>query len=417
MGINAHRAFNGATTENTYLRALTIDDLERKKLRDARDDIRDAISGGFRKWSNVIDREELFESVALATTYLHDDEPTLRPKFRMQGSWSYHTLNCATFVPPQQVDLDDGLFLPISFLNRQGTAHPAIISSRYFDAVEAMIAPLCMQRGWTLVKKPSCIRVVIDTESHLDIALYAIPDDEFRVLLEKASATAATRFGASVLDEAVSFAEEIYPNIPADRIMLAHRREGWKPSDPRKLEDWFQEAVEEHGEQLRRVCRYLKGWRDYTWEECRLSSIALMACVVTAFDEASAAASENRDDRALLGTAERLPGLLSNRIPNPVVDGQFLDEGWTLTQREAFVKGAEGLLGSLARALNSSDPEYAMDALRSSFGHHMPEDEDLFRSESEIGAPAILTSGILKDIGDAPDARKAVKIGGDGRYG
>jgi hypothetical protein len=62
--------------------------------------------------------------------------------------------------------------------------------------------------------------------------------------------------------------------------MLAHRDEGWKPSDPRKLEEWFRAAVRQHGEQLRRVCRYLKNWRDNRWEGCRLSSIALMACTV-----------------------------------------------------------------------------------------------------------------------------------------
>jgi len=415
MGINAHRAFHSTSTSDNYLVQLTVDEDEKATLRKARDEIRDTLRSGFQNWSEVVERGRLFEVAALTKFSAANTEPTLSPKFKMQGSWSYATLNCTTHEPPQEIDLDDGIFLPVSFLTQNGSTHPAIVSDAYFTAVQAMVAPLCREKGWKLVTdKSSCVRVEIRTGAHIDLALYAIPDEDFRVLVEKVEAAAARKGAAS--DQDLIFDSDIYPHLPDDHIMLAHRKEGWKPSDPRKLEDWFQAAIDRHGYQLRRVCRYLKAWRDYHWKNCRLSSIALMACAVTAFDEAVAAPNEDRDDKALLMVAECLPNLLGNRIRNPVVDEQFLDEGWT-DCRADFVAKAQLLSGNLSQALGSSNAHQAMVALGTALGDYMPEDVSYYVVETAIGAPTILSSGILKGLGDEPDARAAVKLGGDDRYG
>lgn len=416
MGANAHRALFSSNDHDTYLRGLTVDTDEKAALQNARDEIRDEIRSGLRDWSDHVDRVQLFEVRALASIPSADTDVALRPKFRMQGSWSYHTLNCATHNPPQEIDLDDGVFLPVSFLGQNGTTHPVVASAGYFTAIERILAPLCERKGWTLISdKPSCVRVAINADAHVDLALYAIPDDEFEVLLEKA--VASVQFDTRMLDENYSFAEQVYPRLPTDQIMLAHRNEGWKPSDPRKLEDWFQDAIKEHGQQLRRVCRYLKGWRDYNWTACRLSSIALMACVVTAYDEETAGIAENRDDLALQMVARRLPELLERRIPNPVVDGQYLDEGWSSECRSDFVAQARNLAARVDNALAANRSGTVIEHLRAALGNYLPENEDLVVIESSIGAPAILQSGILKDFADQPDAREAVKKGGDGRYG
>lgn len=416
MGANAHRTLFSSGEHDTYLRGLTVDTREKETLQAARDEIRDEIRHGLREWSDHVDRAQLFEARALASTYLTDSDLALRPKFRMQGSWSYHTLNCATHNPPQEIDLDDGVFLPVSFLSQNGDAHPIVASAGYFTAVERILAPVCNRNGWTLISdKPSCVRVEINNNAHVDLALYAIPDDEFEELLEKAEV--AMQFDTRMLDENISFAEQIYPRLPTDQIMLAHRREGWKPSDPRKLEDWFHEAVTQHGQQLRRVCRYLKGWRDHNWTACRLSSIALMACVVTAYDEAIGAIAENRDDLALQMVAKRLPALLEGRIPNPVVDGQYLDEGWTVECRAEFIVKARDLVTRIDSALAANQSGTVIEHLRAALGAYLPDDEDLVVIQAPVGAPAILQSGILKEFADEPEAREAVKKGGDGRYG
>ena len=127
-----------------------------------------------------------------------------------------------------------------------------MISSGLFLAVERL-EPLCKRKGWKLNKaKASCVRVG-SGHAHIDLALYAIPDVQFAQLLEKAA-----RAGNAVLSqqafrdlqESRDLTDEVYRGLSGDQIMLAHRVEGWKPSDPRKLEDWFREAVEKFGEQL-----------------------------------------------------------------------------------------------------------------------------------------------------------------------
>jgi hypothetical protein len=413
MGINAHRLFYSSTAADTYLNNLTLGDGVREELRAVRDDIRETLKAGFADWDRFVDKHQFFEAAAFE---LADQRP-LRPKFRMQGSWSYHTLNCATFDPPQEIDLDDGMFLPVSFLTQDGTVKPSIVSDAYFEAVEVILGPLCEERGWSLEEKSSCVRVRVRDGAHADIALYAIPDEDFEQLVAKAEYCAANSFGKKVTDEAIAFDTEIYPNLPADHIMLAHRDEGWKPSDPRKLENWFQDAIHRHREQLRRVCRYLKGWRDFNWKDgCRLSSIAIMACVVDAFDNASRAPRDNRDDEALKMAVDRMVELLPNAIPNPVVDGQRLDEGWEGEDcRKEFLARTQRLASVLNDALQNSDASHAMAALCAEFGHNLPNYPDHLLVD-EVATPAVLRSGLLGGS-ETNERRSPVKIGGSERYG
>lgn len=411
MGINAQRAFQSDATDDNYLAQLTVPEKEKAVLRKARDEIRATLKAGLQNWADVVERQVLFETAAL-NKLAFDSMSLLSAKFKMQGSWSYHTLNCTTQEPPQEIDLDDGMFMPISFLSQNGTTHPAIISSAYFDAVEVILKPLCDARGWNLVDdKSSCVRIEVRAGAHIDIALYAIPDDDFEVLVEKAEASLNS---SMALDQMLEFADGIYPQLPSDHIMLAHREEGWKPSDPRKLEIWFEDALVRHGYQLRRVCRYLKGWRDSNWDTCRLSSIALMACAVSAFDDPTSYSDQSRDDLALAMVADRLAGMLANRIPNPVVEGQYLDEKWE-DCREGFVAAAQRLSATLNRALTGSNPLEARDRLVAELGRYMPTNITYYVAEAP--GPTILAEGILKGLGTDETRRAAVKLGGDNRYG
>lgn len=417
MALNAHRVFTGPADADHFLAALTLEPSREKLLRAARDTCRAAIRSGLRSWSSVLHKSLLFDAVVANVA-----PASLKPKFKMQGSFAYRTLNDPAHTPPQEIDLDDGVFVPVSFLNDEGRSHPALISSGYFRAVEALLTPVCREEGWTLViDKPSCVRVELNDGAHIDFALYAIPDAEFEDLVEtEALAKAMNAQDRALLTDQIELAEDLYRGLREDQIMLAHREEGWKPSDPRKLEDWFRAALRTHGEQLRRVCRYLKGWRDYHWEACRLSSIALMSCVVTTFDEAAAAPADNRDDLALLAVADRLPDLFGDRIVNPVVDGQHLDEGWGDEDRQAFITEAQALRDWLREALSGTDSApRALSSLVRAFGDRIPDDHSLIKSEEtpRVSAPAVLTSGLLKQMGGEREPQQAVKREGDRRYG
>jgi hypothetical protein len=313
------------------------------------------------------------------------------------------------------------MFVPISYLNANGHTQPALLSKGLFVAVERALAPLCKKRGWLLRQKPSCVRIRLDHDAHIDVAIYSIPDGEFLTLVEKAlhAEDAGLRAQAENVLATDELPEEIYRNLAQLQIMLAHRVEGWKPSDPRKLEDWFKGEVKGHGEHLRRVCRYLKGWRDFNWEQCRLSSIVLMAAAVEVFRQnTDLAGLESRDDKTLLAVCEQLPAILSRRIENPVVPGQWLDEGWSPELRNEFVQAAEKFLGHVRAAITTGSAAIALTELRDSFGDRIPDDASLIQQDnglelkSSLAAPAIKTADESERLRRAELAAREVEARG-----
>lgn len=410
MALNMHRVFDN-TTNNNYLAAITVESRKEEDLRSVRDTVRGTLKAAFKDWSSIVTMDALFEAASAS-------KETLQPKFRMQGSFAYRTLN-EPAQKPQEIDLDDGMFLPVSYLTEQGGSHPALIHTGYFAVVEAALAPLCDENGWALeTDLPSCVRIRLGDDVHMDVALYAIPDEEFEVLVEKAAFDSVDRV---MMRDAIEITDVTYRALDPNQIMLAHREEGWKPSDPRKLEDWVRDSVAKYGPQFRRVCRYLKGWRDYQWSECRLASIALMACVRKAFDAAPTIA-ENRDDQRLLDVAKRLPDLLRSQIDNPVVDGQRLDEKWSPEQRAEYVERAEELAARVDQAMHGMGAKQsALNELIAAFGRRVPNDVTLISSDDPnppvVSAPAVLSSGLLSEMAERAQKRDAVEKDGDGRYG
>jgi hypothetical protein len=371
--LNAHRLLRGTTTSNGYLQKLDVDDAKERQLRRARDLIRATIRqelealAGVAVQKGLIDRRDADKAAGL----------TFRPRFRMQGSAVYHTLNDPAYRPTQQIDYDDGMFLPTSFVN--GSATPIIAAKGLFVAVEGILLPLCARQGWSLIKdKKSCVRVEIAADAHIDLALYAIPDDEFTRLVEAARVQVRKDAGPVAQEDEAELAKGVYESLPSDRIMLAQRNGKWTESDPRKMERWFQDAVDEHDEGLRYVCRYNKGWRDFQWPRCGLSSIAVMACVVAVYDDMKGTLPDDRDDTALLAVAERLPGLLEGRIENPVIAGQYLDEDWTPEERAGLVNRARKMHADLDAALNRTlNKSLAIEGMQKVFGPRIPDDETL----------------------------------------
>ena len=396
--LNAHKVLKGTRVRPGYLKALNLDGEREQELREARDTIRQALRQSMPEWQGPAKSQRLVESRHLA---LASELPTLRPRFRMQGSSVYHTLNAPAHMPPQEVDYDDGVFLPTSFIDGNGKVQPLLAAKGYFLVVETILAPLCRGHGWNLITdKPTCVRIRIDADAHIDLPLYAVPDDEFGKLVE-ASAYATSPTAMMLADREVVLADQVYMNLPEDRIMLAHRSSGWIGSDPRKLEDWFIGAIRDHGEVVRRVCRYLKGWRDFQWPKGGPSSITLMACVVTVFDDLNGSLPENRDDLALQTVADRLDELFSQRVPNPVLPDQYLDEGWSLEERVGFKTQAASLNVMINSVLNNMyHKRIALSQLREEFGDRIPYDERLINvdsDENEVLAyePAVVAAPIV----------------------
>lgn len=374
--LNAHSLFSGERADRPFLETLQVPGDRLNPLRKARDKARVAITEAFKHWHDLADDKTVVER---AYARAGKAVPKLRPKFRRQGSHAYGTLNVPAWSG-QQIDFDDGMFLPISFFIQNGARSPAITSQGYFVLVEKALEPLCKTQGWKLVRKDCCVRIELEARSHLDIALYAIPDQEYETLIEKASRMDSAYAEDAALLGFDEFPDKPYHELDADTIMLAQRSEGWTESDPRAIEDWFVEAVRTHGEQLRRICRYIKAWRDFRWRiTSRVSSIALMKCAVDVFDSLRGDFDNVRDDAALLLVASKLPDYFADTrgIVNPVLP-KVLNGEWSGEQRAEYVDAAKALHRNVSDAIQSTpDVQFSLSRFVEVLGSRVPDDADL----------------------------------------
>jgi hypothetical protein len=216
---------------------------------------------------------------------------------------------------------------------------------------------------------------VIDAEAHLDLNIYAIPDVKM-ALLEKAFHAAANR----AMDGSAFSSPPPEIRLDPSEIYVAHRTTGWEQSDPLELEDWFVNAAARHASwtDLKRLTRYLKAWRDYHWDSCRLSSLVLMVCAVEALDEANTPPQPGRDDDGLLVVARALSAKIAGVVWNPVVDDKALNDNWTTTEQNQFELKARALASELDGALNNETSIFnVVERFRRLFGHRVPDNAAL----------------------------------------
>lgn len=387
MAQNLHGLLRGTGKLSGFLHNIELPNTDEIMLCEARDAIRAELRDTFQVISNEAPMQKAFLIEGSLRAYITDSDLKalqIAPKFRSQGSYVYKTLNdpVPQHAPPQQVDLDDGVFVPTSFVNEE---QPVIAAKAYFEAVEGALRPLCQRKGWRLSqKKPSCVRIYVGTKIHIDLPLYAIPDEDFAQveMMAKADGSRTMRMDASVLVEAE------YQKLPDDHIMLAERGGTWRKSDPRALERWFQAAVWNHGEELRHVCRYLKAWRDHQWREPKdgIPSITLMAMAVGMFDAAPSKPPADREDLALQLVAAGMPALLEKTIKNPVVEGETLDGGWTREMRADFVSRARELASCIAAAVGGTSPDAAIVRMQGCLGGRVPSQPTLVEPDSQEAA-------------------------------
>lgn len=313
-----------------------------------------------------------------------------QPRFFTQGSWAYKTLN-APAQKPQQADVDDGCYLPLSFLTQ--TDRPSVAAEVFFDVAQKALAELVKERGWKLSSKPTCIRIEINDLAHIDIPLYAIPDKEFETLVK---AESARRYALDGRNYSLEAAAESWEELSTSKVLLAHREEGWMHSDPRPVKVWFVDQVAAKGEQLRRVVRYLKAYRDWTWDKGGPSSILLMAAAAPLFVR-----QDRRDDQALLDVVKLLPAVLRKGVSNPINREESLtDRLRALSKDVDLVEQAAVQLEDLGRklqaALDAGNAEQACSWLRNLFGPRFPDRPERVK----VGTAAV--SSIAAAIASSP---------------
>lgn len=313
------------------------------------------------------------------------------PKFRVQGSWAYATCNQPAQLG-QEMDLDYGVYLPAKVFSAQRSAAEA---KQYFEITRASLQALCDAQKWELDSSPDakCLRFRgFMPSAHMDIPLYAVPDDMFddleenhRMLLEKSLKTndpyAMDALTAQLYDNVFRAEARSIDLSKIEMIHMAKPDGEWKASDCEKVKKWFQDECMKHpngGLQLRSMARYLKGWRDQTWKTGGPTSILLMIIAVQCYRYVAA-----RDDHALLSIVKDLPTKLNEDIFEPNIDGHK-DENFnksTPQQRAENVLKAKELLSRLTSATQSKTAQLTIDFLVADFGRRIPNDTSLVIAE------------------------------------
>ena len=233
------------------------------------------------------------------------------PRFMTQGSARYGTLNNPCVVPPQQMDYDIGCYLPLS--EHMEEENPIDAENIFFKIADKILADLVKQEGWNFYskEKDTCCRVEINEKIHIDIPLYSVPDEEFNTIKDRIiKCSESYQFSGLVED---TRRELSWDDFEFTRVLLAHRKVGWKKSDPRDLNMYFENVAQYKGAQIIRLFRYMKAFRDKQWVTKGPSSIFLM-CVI---DRVILAMNKNGDAIAFLQVLKEFSNLSSRHIDNP----------------------------------------------------------------------------------------------------
>lgn len=309
----------------------------------------------------------------------------VEPRFRTQGSWSYDTCVTPAHMPPQEMDWDYGVYLPVTVWEENGP--PSAMAMAYFKLVESLLQDLCKREGWTMHDgKSTCIRLQVSPWAHIDIPLYAAPEDEFPTIKDRISVE-AHRTLDSAKGEA-SFAEDAAEPQEweeLDCIVMATRDGMWRPSDPEDVAKWFDDRIKQHSDQLRRVCRYLKAWRDFQWTSGGPTSVSIMVAAGQSFEHI-----QGRDDLAVMRTARHLGHVFLGEIREKGIDNEDedfnrLDHKGRIEAAGAFSRLATAI--AAAGALGGHQKDLAISKLQTEFGIRMPDNPLLI--DSDDGADQI----------------------------
>jgi cyclic GMP-AMP synthase len=359
--LNLSALFHSTTETQTFLGNITLSDSDRDSLSTAR----------------TLIRQTLRAQLPVLLQADQEVKKAVAPGFFTQGSWAYKTIN-APAQDKQQADLDDGAYLPLRFVSG---AKPSIASRAFFVAVDAIFYGLAQRMNWKLDKsKPTCSRLEISSRGHVDVPLYTIPDHEFATLEKR-----AVDHGYVTLSEAVSVRDQdSWTDLPTGTVLLAMRDGSWAESDPRPIRDWFLAQVNTHGEQLRRVVRYLKAWRDWTWPRGGPNSLLLMVALSRTFS-----AKERRDDLAFLEAVRSLPAELRNGILNPIQTSESLTENLGESGVKELIAKLEELIQYLdAAIMHSNDAAQSCAWLRNKLGPRFPANLNAVKDSSATAVVA-----------------------------
>ena len=382
---NAHALFVGLKSEESFKSRIHIEtgDEEDRMLRRADAEIRSAIRHSFNRIGEILKSDEgrrhRLENSQNRPSQAFDRSgivPSLDVRFLRQGSFAYRTLIRPAQQPPQEIDLDDGVYVPVEFIN----GIPIFPSSAFFYVIEQALEPVMRAHSdWRLETKNTCVRVVFENQgAHIDLPLFAVEENEFKRIeknLNEASDGKARV--ADVLNNHRWHGLNDHFRVPSASILRADREKDWEAADPKKFQDWFETWAngDQLGPVLRRVSMYGKAWRDHNFPDSNLSSMAILVSAVSALSEVPGKPANDRDDELALLTLKRLKSDLSGPgIMHPLDERNRLDGKIEDDERANLISALDDAIRSFDVALNHTTNAHAVvQRLRSIFGNRLPD--------------------------------------------
>lgn len=170
---------------------------------------------------------------------------------------------------------------------------------------------------------------------------------------------------------------------------LAHKTKGWIESDPKAFRSWFIDKVssDSYGEQLRRVVKYLKAWKDYKGISFKGIEITILA--TDNFEQ-----YDHRDDKCLRDTVASIISSLEDDFScvKPVAPGEDLFDDASSTKQSSILDGLRTLKSNLDKAITETNEKKATEYLRKSFGDRFPLGKDISAKSvyAASSAPGVL---------------------------
>jgi hypothetical protein len=257
------------------------------------------------------------------------------PKFYGQGSYNMHTI-----VNPlnDDYDIDDGVYLQGLGTDQSKWPSCETVHGWIIDAT----------KGYTKSPPkslPNCVRVPY-VGYHVDLPCYALNASGVPMLFRK---------GKDPIE-----------------------------SNPRDLSKWFQDKVNAFGDQVRHDVRYLKAWRDHQGGDALLAGgLGLTILASNNF------IADERNDVSFVKTVRLIHSYMSagGKITKPVAPYENLDDCWTTTERENYIKKLKTLMDRGNDALEEESKAVASGIWRQLFGGRFPTVEP--EEEQKNSAPLV----------------------------
>lgn len=271
-------------------------------------------------------------------------------RFRGQGSYAHGTL-----IAPLDgdYDIDDGVYMDLSGFEKE----PATTTIHNWIKEAA--------KGHTKenpMDKEACVRAIFKADYHVDLPAYKTEKEEGQ----------------------------------NDTYYLAKKIAGWEESNPKGMTYWFKEKVKEHTEQVRRIVKYFKAWKDYRNSKTSTKLPNGLTLTILACEEFM---SDPRDDIAFCETARNILSRLgdddNDTINKPYEPTENMRDYLSDTQFDHFLSELRQLIDTGEDADDEESQSKAANKWQAVLGDRFPilEESDSDKSEAKAFAgPTIIGS-------------------------